>query len=198
MNSAPITSIPAASDFQGCEELVRRLDHAVSLGSVEEITAGVKETLTDLLTDQVVCLPLETLAPEGNSYARRLLYRSEEYGYVVIAMVWGVEQGTPLHDHDGVWCVEGVLQGEIEVTRYEALGQEGERWNFRQDDTIAAHIGESGTLIPPFDYHTIANRLDDKTAVTIHVYGRELEQASIFEPEGQGWYRRVVRQLSYN
>jgi predicted metal-dependent enzyme (double-stranded beta helix superfamily) len=39
----------------------------------------------------------------------------------VIAMSWGPGQGTPLHDHDAMWCVEGVWLGELEITRYELL-----------------------------------------------------------------------------
>ncbi|MEM7234362.1 MAG: hypothetical protein AAF517_19445, partial [Planctomycetota bacterium] len=35
--------------------------------------------------------------------------------------------------------------------------------------------------------HTIANRSGSSTAVTIHVYGREMTKASIFQPKGEGW-----------
>ncbi len=27
-------------------------------------------------------------------------------------MTWGPGQGTPLHDHAGIWCVEGVVEGK--------------------------------------------------------------------------------------
>ena len=38
-------------------------------------------------------------------------------------MTWGPGQGTPLHDHAGMWCVEGVLEGRIEVARYDLLDE---------------------------------------------------------------------------
>ena len=39
-------------------------------------------------------------------------------------MTWGPGQRTALHDHAGIWCVEGVVEGEMAVTRYELLEEE--------------------------------------------------------------------------
>lgn len=189
---------PDGLQFQGLDELTRRFDDAVRLSELDDTTAAVQSTLTDMLGTGRVELPREVLMPIDGKYARRLLYKSPEHGYVVIAMIWGPDQGTALHDHDGVWCVEGVLQGQIEVVRYEPLERDGGRWNFRPQAALQAHVGVSGTLIPPFEYHTIANRSLGDTAVTIHVYGREMTKASIFEPRGEGWYERVECQLSYD
>ena len=36
-------------------------------------------------------------------------------------------QGTPIHDHGGLWCVECVLQGRIEVRAYRPTDAEGDR-----------------------------------------------------------------------
>ena len=38
-------------------------------------------------------------------------------------MTWGPGQGTPVHDHGGLWCVEGVVEGQIAVTRYDVQPQ---------------------------------------------------------------------------
>ena len=51
-------------------------------------------------------------------YARRLLHRDPEGRYSAIVMTWGPGQGTAVHDHGGLWCVEGVVDGEIAVTQY--------------------------------------------------------------------------------
>ncbi|MEM8997900.1 MAG: cysteine dioxygenase family protein [Acidobacteriota bacterium] len=185
-------------EFRGLGELSRRFDDAVTLASVDDTTAAVQATLTDMLSHGRVELPAEVVRPVPGKYARRLLYRSAEHGYVVIAMIWGPDQGTALHDHDGVWCVEGVLQGAIEVVRYRPLGRDQGRWHFRKDAAMQAHVGESGTLIPPFEYHTIANRSAESTAVTIHVYGREMTKANIFQPAGDGVYERVECHLGYD
>lgn len=184
---------------RGLEALTHRLDRAVAGRDLEEVTRDVQDVLTQVIQSGDLELPAEVKAPAGDSYARRLLHESEEHDYVVIAMIWGPGQGTALHDHDGVWCVEGVLEGEIDVTQYQPLDwtRDG-RWRFEPAKSVRAEVGSSGSLIPPFEYHTIANAHDDGTAITIHVYGQELERANIFEPlEEKGWYRRRSKELGY-
>jgi predicted metal-dependent enzyme (double-stranded beta helix superfamily) len=186
-------------DFAGCSELIERLDAAVALGEENATAEAVRATLVDLIGRRCLQLPDELKVPAQDKYARHLVYKSPDRGYVVVAMVWGPGQGTVLHDHDGVWCVEGVVEGQIEVVQHEALEQDGDRWRFRPEEKVVAGIGTAGTLIPPFEYHTIANALQDGSAtVTLHVYGKELQKAHVFLPEGDGWYQRGVRQLSYD
>lgn len=198
LQADPMPSIIGVQDFPGRGELVRRLDEAVSRAECQAVTTGVQETLTDMIRGARLELPAEIKQPIPGAYARRLIHHSFMHGYVVVAMIWGPRQGTALHDHDGVWCVEGVLEGEIDVTRYEPVCRDATgSWRFTPHETVRAGVGTSGSLIPPFEYHTIANGDEQATAVTIHVYARELEQAHIFEPLGDGWYRRTTRQLGY-
>jgi len=186
-------------NFKGRQELVSRLDRAVCGSSVEEVTHAVQDILVDVANSQAVELPAELKVPAGDRYARRLLYRSDEHGYVVIAMIWGPGQGTPVHDHAGVWCVEGVLEGEIDVVRYDLREEDGRRCRFEALERLRADVGSAGSLIPPFEYHTIHNARSDESSITVHVYGRELVECSIFvDDEAEGWYRRESRTLSYN
>ena len=43
----------------------------------------------------------------------------------------------------------------------------------------------------------IENR-DNETAVTIHVYGGEMEECRVFLEGADGWYREETRALSYS
>jgi len=184
--------------FNGRDELISRLDAAVQLANTEATTAAVRETLVEMISEGRLQLPEESKRPAEGSYARRLVYQSPEHGYVVIAMVWGPQQGTALHDHDGVWCVEGVVEGEIEVVQYDLVERAEERCRFVPQGMVTAGLGSAGTLIPPFEYHTIKNSLQDgRSTVTLHIYGRELQKAHIFVPEADGWYQRTVRLLGY-
>jgi len=188
----------ATMEFAGKQDLVRRLDAAVRHETVAAVTTGVQGALTEIIGSGAVELPADVKAPIADGYGRRLLYKSPEHGYAVIAMVWGPHQGTALHDHDGVWCVEGVLEGEIDVVRYDLVEDGGERCRFAPQGQVRAGVGSSGALIPPFEYHTIANPCPDATSITVHVYGRELEQCTVFEPLADGWYRRATRHLGYH
>lgn len=186
-------------NFKGREELVSRLDRAVCGASVEEVTHAVQDILVDVAKSQTVELSAELKSPADDHYARRLLYKSDEHGYVVIAMIWGPGQGTPVHDHAGVWCVEGVLEGEIDVVRYDLREEGGGRCRFEAQERLRADVGSAGSLIPPFEYHTIHNARTDGSSITVHVYGRELVECSIFvDGDSEGWYRREHRTLGYN
>ena len=185
-------------EFNGREELVERLDQAVHRRTLDEVTADVRNALSELIRSGKLKLPRQMKTPCFDHYARRLLYKSPDHDYTVIAMVWGPRQGTPLHDHAGIWCVEGVLEGEIDVTQYGLMEESAERYHFEPVGTIRAGIGTSGSLIPPFEYHTIENARDDTTSVTVHVYGQEMDHCTIFQGGRDGWYERQTKSLSYN
>ena len=131
-------------------------------------------------------------------YARRLIHRAPGDRYTVLAMVWDVGQGTPLHDHAGIWCVECVYRGKIRVTSFSVHGGDPEKdiVKFEREAVVMAGVGEAGALIPPFEYHMIENSTD-QTAVTIHVYGGEMKFCHVYEPVGGGGYRREYKELSY-
>ena len=181
----------------GCSTLIAALDDAVYGDDHTAITKRVEAVLCTMITGGDVCLPSTLCATCDGSYARRLIHDDPVRGYTAIAMVWGPLQGTPVHDHNGLWCVEGVVEGTIEIAQYDLLAREGVRHRFEAHAPIRAGVGSAGRLIPPYDYHTIANPDADRKAITIHVYGGEMAQCSAFQPLADGWYQQEVRQLSY-
>ncbi len=184
--------------FKGAEQLIETLDAAVSGPGTEAVTRAVKDGLCDLIRRGAVQLPEDLRRPGEDCYARRLLYRSQQHGYEVIAMIWGPGQGTPLHDHAGIWCVDGVLDGRVRVVQYDLLEQQGECFRFEPQETVEAGVGMAGALIPPFEYHTIHNSLDEQCSITIHVYGGTMDCCTIFEPLEDGWYERRTKDLAYS
>ena len=117
--------------------------------------------------------------------------------YVVVVMVWDADQGTPIHGHDGKWCVECVYQGTIQVISYDLVGSpDDELVSFRKEQEVAAGRGEAGSLIPPFDYHVIENTHPER-AVTIHVYGGEMYGCDVFQSVDGERYRRERKPLTY-
>jgi predicted metal-dependent enzyme (double-stranded beta helix superfamily) len=158
-------------------ELIRQLDAAVDLGDARRSTAAVKKTLSDLIRADRIRLPQRYFQPLPDTYARRLLHRDERRGYSAIVMTWGPGQGTLLHDHAGIWCVEGVVSPR---------------------GRVHALAGASGALIPPFEYHILRNALPEAVTVTLHVYGGEMTRCHLFEPNDDGSFRRVEKQLVLN
>jgi predicted metal-dependent enzyme (double-stranded beta helix superfamily) len=182
----------------GVDELIQRLDAAVRLDGVDAVAHRVKDDLTELLCRGLLQLPAAFRVPRPDTYARRLLHRDPATGYTVIVMTWGVGQRTPLHDHAGIWCVEGVVEGQMEVTQYDVVERKDERYCFRREGAIAAGVGSAGCLIPPYEYHMLANARADRPSITLHVYGGEMRSCNIFAPIGDGWYERQTRPLSYH
>jgi predicted metal-dependent enzyme (double-stranded beta helix superfamily) len=178
------------------EQLVRRLDDAVRAGDVHAVTERVKRDL-EAFGAEGVLLPEPFRRCRPDAYARRLLHRHPELAYTAVVMTWGPSQGTELHDHAGMWCVECVLEGELEVAQYELVGCEAGRFRFEKRQTQRAAVGSAGCLIPPFEYHTLRNARADGPTITLHVYGGEMASCHVYRPaEGDGWVR-VARSLAY-
>ncbi|WP_286070471.1 cysteine dioxygenase family protein [Stenotrophomonas sp. 57] len=181
--------------FTGRERLVAAIDSAVMLGRPEAITDALQQVLREAIVDPSIQLPPCVRRPVEGHYARRELYRSPTLGYSIIAMCWGPGQGTPLHDHDAMWCVEGVWQGELVVTPYALLEQEGERHRFAAQPTLYGHRGSAGSLIPPYEYHTLCNASEEDVAISLHVYQGVMERSAVFDPLDNGWYQRRMKMM---
>ena len=183
-------------EFRGRDKFIAMVDAAVGAGDTHAVTAALRSALCQLIRDPEVHLPDCVHEPILDHYARRELYRSAEHGYSVVAMTWGPGQGTPLHDHSGLWCVEGVWHGDLEITQYELLEVIGERTRFRAAGGMIAGPGSAGSLIPPHEYHTIRNTSTDAVAVSLHIYQAPMGCCAKFAHREGEWYACETTQLA--
>ena len=182
------------------DPLIEQLREAVRLGEVGAITDRIKHTLESFIPSEGLIFPerFHRVKPEG--YSRRLLYRDPELGFTALVMTWGPGQKTALHDHSGIWCVEGVLEGEMAVQRFEQLEEPAPGvFRFASREVLGATAGSAGALIPPLEHHILSNP-SDRIALTLHVYGGEMDHCTTFEPvdEPAGLYRSQVKSLRYD
>lgn len=177
-------------------DFFQRLDQAMTGDCANNVVACVRKVLCDAIRDSSLPIPAACYQTEDDHYARRLLHRSDEHGYSVIAMTWAPGQSTPIHDHSGLWCVEGICAGALEVVQYELMEQDDERFRFESRGCIQACTGSAGSLIPPHEYHTIANPDADNIAISVHVYSGDLDCCSTFAPQADNWYLRETRNLT--
>ena len=192
-------SSPALDDhcleFPGRDRLVAALDAAVGAGDQHAVTAALRDALCRMIRDRQLELPACVFEPITDHYARREIYRSQAHGYRVVAMTWGPGQGTPVHDHSGLWCVEGVWDGQLEITQYELLERDGDNFRFRAAGGMQAGPGSAGSLIPPHEYHSIRNASPDAVAVSVHIYKAPMECCSMFVPRDGEWFVRADKAL---
>ncbi|HEY2293639.1 MAG TPA: cysteine dioxygenase family protein [Thermoanaerobaculia bacterium] len=183
------------------DPLIERLCNAVRLGEVNAIAEQIKNDLESFIPAEGLILPEKFHRAKPDSYARRLLYQDRELGFTALVMTWGPGQRTALHDHAGIWCVEGVLEGEMEVIRYELMEEKEGVCCFENRGSVHATAGSAGALIPPYEHHVLANSLPDRPSLTLHVYGGEMTHCDVFEPLGEGdarLFRRCSRKLVYD
>ena len=181
--------------FTGRDALLAVIEQACSQPNGESLTRSLRDGLCRLIKERTVFLPDCVFEPVEGHYARRELYACPERGTSVVAMTWAPGQGTPIHDHCGLWCVEGVWQGQLEITRYELEEEAEDRCRFSRHETLLAGTGTAGSLLPPHEYHTIRNPSADQIAISLHVYQKAMGQCATFEPEEGDWYRRGQRRL---
>ena len=184
-----------ALDFRGRDALLAVVEEAYAQPDGESLTHTLRDGLCRLIKDKAVSLPDCVFEPVEGHYARRELYACPERGTTIVAMTWAPSQGTPIHDHCGLWCVEGVWQGQLEITRYELEEEDGDRARFTRYETLMAGAGSAGSLLPPHEYHTIRNPSSDRIAISLHVYQKAMGTCATFEPLGGDWYLRGKKEL---
>ena len=182
----------------GTAELIRLVDAAVAEKSVAETVEAIKADLCKLIRSSQIDLPPEFTAPVDGHYARRLLHKDEEKGYSIVVMTWGPGQKTPIHDHSGMWCVEGVWGGSIDVQQFELVSRENDRFRFEPRNSYEAGVGSAGCLIPPYEYHSISNACNETPAISLHIYGGEMKMCSVFDGQEDGSFIRTERPLGYD
>ena len=183
--------------FRGRDALLAVVEAAYAQPDGESLTHTLRDGLCHLIKTRAVSLPECVFEPVEGHYARRELYACPERGTTIVAMTWAPGQGTPIHDHCGLWCVEGVWQGQLEITRYELEEEAGERARFTRYETLQAGAGSAGSLLPPHEYHTIRNPREDAIAISLHVYQKAMGTCATFTPiDGlPGWYQRGAKAL---
>jgi predicted metal-dependent enzyme (double-stranded beta helix superfamily) len=174
-----------------------RLDGIVHQQAARQIPELVKALLIDSMQCGALVVPEAFRAPIEGTYARRLLHRDPSGQYTMVVMAWGPGQKTALHDHAGIWCVECVVDGQMEVAQYDLQSDQNGRYEFAERSRVLAGRGSAGCLIPPFEYHTLGNAAPTPS-ITLHVYGGEMDHCHVFEPAADGSYRRVKKDLHYN
>ena len=138
--------------------------------------------LGDLVADDD-WLPDAYASPSPERYQQYALYRDPDARFSVVSFVWGPGQATPVHNHT-VWGLIGMLRG-AELSQGYAV--EGRRLN-PTGPARRLLPGEVEAVSPRIgDIHRVANAFDNRTSISIHVYGADIGvvERSVFDEEGR-------------
>jgi predicted metal-dependent enzyme (double-stranded beta helix superfamily) len=163
-------SLPSATTLAGhpaFTAFVRAADASV------ENPHGVAGHLRALIAADGWLAPADR-APGDDAYRQHLLHVSPCRRLSVVALVWLPGQRTAIHDHVS-WCVVGVYRGVEREERFDLVEDGARRW-LEPAGTVYAGRGHVETLVPPHgDIHTVT-AAGREMAISIHVYGADLER----------------------
>ena len=144
----------------------------VDQAALDEVKALVQEAIPRL---QSTMLCQRAIKP-----GRYLCYKDPDLEFVIMCLVWGVGDATPIHDH-GIWGVEAVLRSTLRVTSYTDC-----ETNPRPVETCVCAAGTVIYNLPgDRDVHKVEHHSGDY-AVSLHIYGREMTGNRMFVP-GEGF-----------
>jgi predicted metal-dependent enzyme (double-stranded beta helix superfamily) len=116
-------------------------------------------------------LPEELTKPHPQYYQQHLLHCDPLERFSVVSFVWGPGQRTPVHDHT-VWGLIGMLRG-AEVGQHFRPGADGRL--LPRGPEARLERGDIELVSPATgDVHQVANAYDDRTSISIHVYGANI------------------------
>jgi len=168
---------------------------ASSVGSdfcLERIQRGLREAAWYSPKDRRA---IRTLCDANPTMLTRWLFEREREGrYTGLIMVWPAGYSTPIHDHDGLWGIEWVLQGALGVDDFEVVDRADGYADTRFIGTTVLDEGQSCAFLGTRGHaHRCSNLSSRRPAITLHLYGGLLEMYRNYESTRSG---RVVAQPS--
>jgi predicted metal-dependent enzyme (double-stranded beta helix superfamily) len=154
------------------EQFVADLDRITGRESAPAaITAQIAPLLGRLVrNDAAIPAPFRGRGPDGGR-GRFMLHRAPRFN--VTAVTWRPGDRAAAHNHD-TWGVIGVVDNEIEETRYRVADGPGGGAALTVRSVTRHGPGAISLLVPPDDeVHAMYNPTGRDT-VEIHVYGRDL------------------------
>ncbi|MGM3278319.1 cysteine dioxygenase [Ralstonia sp. 24A2] len=129
-------------------------------------------------------LPAEYAQPHPEYFQQYLLHVDSGERFSIVSFVWGPGQRTPIHDHT-TWGLIGMLRG-AEYSQPFKLEADGRPL----PDGVAIRLepGQVERVSPRVgDIHRVHNAFDDRTSISIHVYGGNIGgiHRSVYTEDGE-------------
>lgn len=118
------------------------------------------------------------------SYRRIALTDHATHGYEALLIIWPPGHATPIHDHDGLWGIEFMLDGVLEVEAFDLSLQAHPHLVSRGVSVIG--IGDHLAFSDADYAHRCRNLSSNRAAVSLHIYGGELNSYRSYHSEDEG------------
>jgi len=147
----------------------------------ETVILGRGKALLAALVMHDDWLPDECARESAAGYRQYLLHCDARERFSVVSFVWGPGQRTPVHDHT-VWGMVGVMRGAETCEEYDWPTKGAP---MRPKGVHRVGPGDVDLVSPTIgDIHVVSNAYDDRTSISIHVYGANIGavRRHVFDP----------------
>jgi predicted metal-dependent enzyme (double-stranded beta helix superfamily) len=128
-------------------------------------------------------------------YRRHLIATGSNSSYTALLIAWPPGYRTPLHDHDGLWGIELVIDGALAIEEF-GKGGEAREPALEHQRTLILGIGDATAFTSPGYVHSCRNLSAQRTALSLHVYGGVLDEYSTFHTTTLGHYTATRQRAS--
>jgi len=181
-------TLPRTDTPPGLTAVLPPIERAAAAGDV----SGLAEVLSRLALAGALDDPNFYAPVNPERYSRRLIWRDPAGRFVIGGFTWGAGQGSPLHDHNGLWGAEVIVEGAMSETAYDLLERRpDDRYHFARGEERRAERGAINVLRPPKEYHEFCNAAPGISR-TLHVYGGDLNTSLCFRFDGEYWQAKRV------
>jgi len=152
------------------EQFVADLDR---ITRAESDATAITERVAPLLAELVKhpeSIPAEYRRSPDGQRGRYMLHRAPQFN--ITSVIWRPGDRAGAHNHE-TWGVIGVVDNEIEETRYRVTETGGERARIEKVSVTRHGRGAVSRLVPGDEVHAMHNPTSRET-LEIHVYGRDL------------------------
>lgn len=152
-------------------EFIADLDRITRRETVsEKITAEIAPLLGRLIRNPDAVPAQYRRPPAGGGRGRYMLHRAPNFN--ITSVIWRPGDTAGAHNHE-TWGVIGVIENEIQETRYRLDGAGG-RTRPEVREVFRHTAGAVSCLVPPGDEVHAMHNTTDRDTVEIHVYGKDL------------------------
>lgn len=135
----------------------------------------------------------DALPQDGAHRYRRLSLRTPSAADddSVLLIAWPPGHVTAIHDHDGLWGIELVLDGVLQV---ESFGMTvTPRLLLAPRDVMPLGIGDHATFTEGDYAHRCRNLSARRAALSLHVYGGSLQRYRAYQHDAEGCWDSVPK-----
>ena len=163
-----------------CEEISNRLHQP------DEIVGAIAPLMKKLIRGERSFMNAGHFEENAEHYARNPIFVKDDDSLSLYSLVWLPGQWTPVHDH-GAWGVVGVIEGILEERSYccvdgQIRGDSGIR--LERGGVILLDEGSVTSFVPrPNHIHISGVPEDRERAVSLHLYGRNMNSFHIYDVE---------------